>query len=343
MVRRTHTPAPRVLMLEWCIRFGMKLLQTTSEVTASVATRLLVLAVMLSAAGCFRPIDSGNDNREPGGPIAGFEDPDKTAPAGTLYAVCFSEAAGGNYSYLIYLPPSYDLEPTRVFPVIYWLHGGPGTQRTGAPFVATYADAIERGVVPEAIIVLLNGVNGSLWMDSIDGSKPVETAIIEDLIPCIDATYRTIPTREGRLIEGFSMGGWGALHLGFRYNDVFGAISSMAPALIEPNSGDAGVESVYNGPVLQGDFEYWQENDPFTLAEENADEIRGTTPMRLVIGDNDSEFNQERIREMDDLLNELDIEHDFITIPGVGHSHEDLYDEGGDIMLEFFAEVLGPP
>ncbi len=51
--------------------------------------------------------------------------------------------------------------------------------------------------------------------------------VIKDLIPHIDATYRTIPRREARVLEGLSMGGYGAFHLGFKYPEMFGMISGM--------------------------------------------------------------------------------------------------------------------
>ncbi len=47
-------------------------------------------------------------------------------------------------------------------------------------------------------------------------AEPVETAFFSDLIPHIDATYRTIADRNGRLIGGYSMGGYGAIRYGWR-------------------------------------------------------------------------------------------------------------------------------
>jgi enterochelin esterase-like enzyme len=55
--------------------------------------------------------------------------------------------------------------------------------------------------------------------------------MIDDLIPHVDATYRTIAAREGRAINGLSMGGFGALVLGLKHPEMFCAIGSHSGAL----------------------------------------------------------------------------------------------------------------
>ena len=65
------------------------------------------------------------------------------------------------------------------------------------------------GKAPEVILVFPKGRHYSWYCDSADGTKPVETVIIKELIPHIDRTYRTVARREGRAIEGSSMGGFG--------------------------------------------------------------------------------------------------------------------------------------
>ncbi|MFC1596366.1 alpha/beta hydrolase [Planctomycetota bacterium] len=85
------------------------------------------------------------------------------------------------------------------------------------------------GRVSPMIVVMPNGLRGNtMYCDSRDGQYPVETVIINDLIPHVDATYRTVASREGRAVEGFSMGGFGAAHMGFKYPDLFGVVSIAA-------------------------------------------------------------------------------------------------------------------
>ena len=66
-------------------------------------------------------------------------------------------------------------------------------------------------------------------------SGPIEDVMIDDLIPYIDSHYRTIATREGRGIGGFSMGGRGTLLLAFKHPDLFCAASSVASAVVMSN------------------------------------------------------------------------------------------------------------
>ncbi len=136
-------------------------------------------------------------------------DPNRQEPAGTKYKAFKSFAIGEEYSYLIYLPPGYETAKDKRYPVLYWLHGSDGSQRTGSEFISFLDAAIKKKQAPEMIAVLVNGRGEQFWNDSFDGERPVESVIIKDLIPHIDQTYRTFAKREGRAVEGFSMGGYG--------------------------------------------------------------------------------------------------------------------------------------
>jgi enterochelin esterase-like enzyme len=130
-------------------------------------------------------------------------------------------------SYHLYTPAAYDREKERRLPVVYWLHGS-GGGLSGIPSVARHFDeAIEAGKAPPCLVVFVNGLEMGMYVDWADGSAPVESMIAKDLVAHIDATRRTIATREGRLLDGFSMGGYGAARLGFKYPEVFRAVSMM--------------------------------------------------------------------------------------------------------------------
>ena len=68
------------------------------------------------------------------------------------------------------------------------------------------------------------GLPRSLWADSKDGAAPVETVFIKEVITDVDRAFRTVASREGRILEGFSMGGYGAARLGFKYPQIFAGI-----------------------------------------------------------------------------------------------------------------------
>jgi S-formylglutathione hydrolase FrmB len=133
----------------------------------------------------------------------------------------------------VYLPPSYDTSSRR-YPVVYALHGylndetqlaygGTSDYGTAKSLQAALDKMIWERSIGEMIVVFPNATNklfGSFYL-----SSPVigdyETYIVKDLVELIDTRYRTLPTRESRAVTGFSMGGWGTMHLALKFPDVF--------------------------------------------------------------------------------------------------------------------------
>ena len=264
-------------------------------------------------------------------------DPVTTAPPGTTYHLFDTHARGKGTqaSYLIYLPPSYESSAASRYPVIYWLHGGGGTSRQGRFTVETIDRAIKAGKMPETIVVLVNGLPLGWYANSRDGKRPVENVIIQDLIPHIDATYRTINQREARGIEGFSMGGYGALHLGMKYPQLFGAISSVGPSILR-NIKDEPIELTV--PTF-GDQEDYDENAPWTLAERNAAALKHDTAIRLLAGDQDFRL-RDAIRSFDADLTRLAIPHEFQEIAGAGHQYDVIIEGMGDAAFAFWKQAF---
>ena len=256
-------------------------------------------------------------------PSYSWVDPDQGSPSGTTYRTFFSPTIQHAVSYLIYLPPDYKSATDKRYPVIYWLHGRGGTQREGASvFVPLLNAAIRSGTAPPVIIVSPNGLGFSRWSDSSDSNVPVETIFIHDLIPHIDATYRTRAAREDRAIEGFSMGGFGAAHLAFKYPDLFGAVAMDSAALFD------------EGP----NQEYFEANSPWSLAVRNAGALRGTTAVRMAVGQEDSLLDLNRKFHL--LLETLHIEHEFLVFPSVGHNESMIYSRLGPRVASFYASVF---
>ena len=264
-------------------------------------------------------------------------DSNHDAPNGTKYETFASKVLGQDVSCLVWLPPGYAEESKR-FPVIYWLHGMGANQRGGATmFVPQVEAAMREGKMPPCIVVLVNGMVKSFYCDSVDGKVPMESVIIKDLIPHVDATYRTLAKREGRVIEGYSMGGYGAGHLGFKYPEIFGTVVINAGALIEPNltnvPKDGPMYSVFGDDTARRIAEF-----PLTLAKQNADKLRGQTRIRIGCGSLDS--LQPRNKELHDLLTELHIEHDYEVVEGVAHESPKYYRQLGTKVYEFHAKAL---
>ena len=254
------------------------------------------------------------------------------------YKTFHSKHAGGEVSYLIYLPPSYESATSTRYPAIYWLHGLNSRQSRGALLAQRLHSAIETGEGREVIIISVNGLRASMYSDSKDGKWPVESVIVHDLVAHIDATYRTIPTREARAIEGMSMGGFGALRLRFKYPDVFGVVSSYAAALHNETTLRERRKSIFDD--VFGDEEYARANTPWTLTRQNAGQIKGRGKVRLIIGADDGlyEWNQ----QYHDLLGQLAIQHEYTVIPGVAHNYRQLEEQTSQQTIAFYQQAFAP-
>src|SRR5208337_2169710 len=139
---------------------------------------------------------------------------------------------------IVILPPSYNKNKHRRYPVVYALHGysigaEQWTHEIHVP--QTIEGAFAQGA-REMIIVLPDSKtvhNGSMYSSSVT-TGDFEKFIAHDLVAYIDAHYRTIPKRLSRGLVGHSMGGYGAARIGMKYPDVFGSLYIMSPCCLSP-------------------------------------------------------------------------------------------------------------
>lgn len=259
----------------------------------------------------------------------------------------FSSLAGTQVSYHVYRPEAYNREEKRAFPVIYWLHGYRGGVKELPRLVKYFDWAMRSGKMPAALVVFPNGLSHSMWCNSKDGRVPMESVFINELIPQVDANFRTIRTRSGRLLEGFSMGGYGAARLGFKYADQFGAVSILGAGPLQREF------SIADGPremaqarsqtlrfIYGDDQSYFRQQSPWMLAEKNAEALRsGHVRLRIVVGERDEMYPPNRI--FSSHLSQLRIPHDFVVMPDVGHNPLALFKAYGDENWSFYQAALG--
>ena len=138
----------------------------------------------------------------------------------------------------VYLPPSYEQEPGRRFPVLYLLHGIGDTYTTWTEdegIVAILDDLFAGRPQDELIVVLPNGrthLLGSFYANSpITGRW--EDFVTADLVRFIDQRFRTLADAGHRGLGGHSMGGFGALRLSMRHPDVFSVAYAMSPCCLD--------------------------------------------------------------------------------------------------------------
>ncbi|MFM8406560.1 MAG: alpha/beta hydrolase-fold protein [Pirellulaceae bacterium] len=254
-----------------------------------------------------------------------------------------SESAKRKISYHLYRPELYQQEPASRFPVVYWLHGS-GGGLPGIPRVAALFDAaIAAGKTPPCLVVFVNGLPNGMYVDWKDGSAPLETIFIRELLPHIDATYRTVANRDGRLLDGYSMGGYGAARFGFKYPDLFASVSIMGGGPLQTNLMDAPRAGQRRAAeVLQqvygGDPDYFTHVSPRRLAEENASRLAKGSQIRMVCGDQDETFSANE--SFHQHLEKLSIPHRWQVLPGVDHNPMKTLEALGDSNWEFYRSAF---
>ncbi len=135
----------------------------------------------------------------------------------------------------VLLPDDYHTSG-RTYPVLYMLHGG------GGDFIEFDRQGIRELTAGKPIIVVMPDGGKTGWysnpVSSNVGPRNWENFHINQLIPWIDANFRTFAEYDGRAIGGFSMGGFGALKYTAKYWGHFASVSSYSgPASLRRDGG----------------------------------------------------------------------------------------------------------
>jgi S-formylglutathione hydrolase FrmB len=174
----------------------------------------------------------------------------------------------------VYLPPGYREDRSRDWPVTYFTAGTMNNYNTlfhlgGEELTAEY----------DSILVSPDG-NSGYWSDwyngGLFGPPAYETFVIDQLIPLIDARYRTKADRAHRLVTGVSMGGYGAAMFAARHPDLFSAVASLsgatdsnlpylAAAVSASSTFDGGEADAIYGPRATQEIR-WRGHNPTDLA-----------------------------------------------------------------------------
>ncbi|PZG08578.1 alpha/beta hydrolase-fold protein [Nonomuraea aridisoli] len=230
------------------------------------------------------------------GPLTGPAETEARAEGTITTGSAPSPALGEEIAYNVYLPAGYDRGADR-HPVLYLLHGRGDTMQAWTRVKTVLDDLIAAERVPPVIAVMPDAPwseRGSWYVDSRYAGddppgRPVETALTRDLVAHVDATYRTAPIRQARLVGGYSMGGAGALRFALAHQDLFGAAAVLSPAVytpLPPSDSSARDHGAFGeGEQKFSDEVYRDLNYPALLPELDPD-----LPVRLFVAVGDDEY-----------------------------------------------------
>ena len=267
-----------------------------------------------------------------------------------------SPALGEQGEYSIFLPPAYDQEPDRQFPVIYFLHGMNNDHTSWA--VGRYGNIpllvenlLLKGKIPQFLMVYPNGHN-RFYTDLLDGTQKNEQFIHKDLIQEIEKHFRVKKGRGNRSIAGTSMGGYGALKIAIKHPELYSSVVAGSAIVLlgeDPSeqilaSPSRRVESFVRlfKPVfgIPFDRDHWLENSVEILAR-NADlkDLRIYMSYGTEDRYRDAFPMEQGLERIDQILTEREVSHVFRVFEGEPHGWA-LIRVHLDEALEYLSETF---
>lgn len=223
-----------------------------------------------------------------------------------------SKALAGTIHYSVYLPAGYDGGTTR-YPVIYLLHGLPGSEQSYKS-IGFVTRPVERSGMPAIVVGAQGSRKGDTdpeWHDWGLG-RNWETATAKELVSVIDSRYRTIPTRAARGLIGISGGGYGATLIGIHHPAVYSVVESWSGYFHATNPqgtgpmdmGSKAADDWANAHTLVPKLKTFFKSYPYPK-----------THFGFYVGTNDPHFVAEN-RQFDRELTAAHIKHSYAEYPG---------------------------
>jgi endo-1,4-beta-xylanase len=238
---------------------------------------------------------------------------------------------GMEVGYYVYLPKGYDLAKNaeRKYPVVYHLHGGrPGSEKKSISLSAFIDQAMTNGRIQPTIYVFPNGGPMSWYNYPQKENGMGEDIFVKELIPHVDATYRTHGTRTQRGLQGFSQGGRGTTRIMFKYPGHFG---STAPG----GSGYEPEERIRdNDGEESSNVRFAKGYDAWTLAKKYS--TRKNAPLlKPMIWVGTKGFNYEYNLKFMKYLDKLGVPYEKLIVADAPHSAKIIYEKKGLKLMQF--------
>ncbi len=256
---------------------------------------------------------------EPGSTYYSIQD----VPHGQVRDVWYHSSVTGSWRHaMVYLPPDYDAQAKKRYPVLYLQHGG-GEDETGwirqGRANVILDNLIASGAAKPMIIVMAYGyakragspapnpaaaAPGSPQAAQArnEMAKAFEDDVTQALIPFVDKTYRTLPDRDHRAMAGLSMGGFQTFHVTLNHLDLFSHIGGFSGigGMLEDRQYD--LKTDFNGAFA----------DPAAFAKK-------VQLLYFGVGTAEPERFKTRIRSFHDALSKAGVDHVYWESPGTDH------------------------
>ncbi len=246
-----------------------------------------------------------------------YINPPTESPKNVTHKTFYSELFSHEIGYNIYLPPDYE-KSGKKYPVAYHLHGWTGNESTDIwTLEKVYSNR-------QSIIVF---ANNSPVIENID-NLPVESMIINELIPHIDGKYRTDATCENRSISGFSMGGGMAFYYAVKYLELFASVTAYAGTYHHyyhkdyHGVGESPDKAVKLYEDMMREKIYLEENNVLYVIRQNTEKICGKLHIKIHVGTADVLFCDNEIMHL--YLDSLNIPHEYVVFEGIGHEMDKI-------------------
>lgn len=247
----------------------------------------------------------------------------KDVPHGQVREVWYHSKVTADWRHaMVYLPPDYESNASKRYPVLYLQHGG-GEDETGwirqghANFILD--NLIAAGKSKPMIVVMANGYaqrpsdkqrdlskieRGSAeWNAAVENMfLGFEEDVTQVLIPFVDSTYRTLTDRDNRAMAGLSMGGMQTYQITLKHLDLFSYIGGFSGAAFMLGDAKLNPKTDFNGVFA----------DPKAFAEK-------VHVLWLGIGTDEPKNMRESIHRLHQSLNDANIKHVFVEAQGTDH------------------------
>ena len=207
--------------------------------------------------------------------------------------------------------------------------------------------ATVEAVLPD-VVAVTPSVHRSFYMDYRDGSQKWETLLTGPFLEHLRKTYKVAGKP---YLFGISMGGMGALRMGFKYPERYAAVAALEPGIdpalkwseVQPRHrfwrSEQLMETIFGKPF---DAAYWEANNPATIANNDAERLRAAgLPVYLDCGDEDAFGLHEAAEFLHQVLWKKGVRHEYHLVYGADHGGRTIEPRSRE-GLEFLKRVMHP-